>query len=214
MNRPHLAPIRAMLAQLSHDDKRTLAAALHQHLFAPPPAAELRVRELGLLARLLDEEPQDPERLPYVERRRYDERRARDQSEAPASARLVERFGTWQRACRSAWGLLPDGRSSMGGSPYPRRHAHRRRPAKYTEAEAIASVRLCRDTLGRWPSSGDYHTWSLAQRRRAFVNGREVRIARMSIVLRLLASSDAPPGANWASARARALGPEPTANEE
>jgi hypothetical protein len=64
----HLAPIRAMLATLDDDRRKTLARAFHQHLNAPPPASERRVAELGFLARVLKEKTQDPDRLPYIAR--------------------------------------------------------------------------------------------------------------------------------------------------
>ena len=200
-----LRPIRAMLALLAEADRETFARALHQHVHAPASAAERRVRELGFLAQLLDEQPQPPERLPFVERKHYDQRRKTEAPDAPTSAWLVERFGSWKRVCWAAWSLLPDGRKPMGGTPHPRSPPRRPRPAEYTVAEAINSVLACAAALGRTPSSRDYHRWSLSQKRRARETGHESRIARMSIVLRLLAPKNPPPRTKWKLARDRAL---------
>jgi hypothetical protein len=207
MTRPdnHLAPISAMIEVLDHERRETLAGALHQHVHAPPTAAERRVAFLGLLARLLNEHPQPPERIPYVERQQYDERRAAETSDAPSSERLVERFGSWKRVCWAAWLLQPDGRKATGGTPYSRLYPGRSRPPEYTVEECFASIRACADALGRAPSSADYHRWSLKKKRDARDAGQECRIVRMSIILRLLAPDDAPPREKWLTARARAL---------
>lgn len=194
-----------MLEVLDDDGRATLARALQQHVHAPPKAAEQHVAKLGLLARLLAEHPQQPERLPYVERKHYDQCRAAETTDAPSSEWLVQRFGSWKRACWAAWSLLPDGRKPLGGTPYSRLPPGRRSPRRYTVEECIASIRACATALGRWPSSGDYHRWSIEKKRRAREAGRELRIARMSIILRLLADKDAAPREKWLTARARAL---------
>src|SRR5439155_12421133 len=122
-------------------------------LNAPPSAAERRVKELHFLTRLLEEQPQPLNRLPYVPRKHYDERRATDAPEAPPSARLQERFGSWARACHAAWGLREDGRSFGEEQPWPR-PPRRRKP--FAIEDAKTSVRQCADAIGRIPSAYQY----------------------------------------------------------
>ena len=184
-NGAHLAPIRAMLAVLDDDARETLARALHQHVHAPPSAAKRRVAELGFLARLLNEQPQPPDRLPYVSRKLYDQRRESGAPDAPLSARLQERFGSWQRACHAAWGLLSDGRSWGPGEPWSRPPRH---PKNYTVDEVVASVRACAEAVGHIPSSGEFHWWVINRRARARQRGESTRpFAPYASVMRLVA---------------------------
>ncbi len=193
-----------MLAVLDDDARETLARALHQHVHAPPSASERRVAELGFLSRLLNEQPQPPDRLPYIARKLYDERRERDAPDAPLSARLQEKFGSWPRACHGAWGLLEDGRSWGPGEPWPRPPRH---PKDYTPEEAAASVRRCADVLRRIPSSTDYHKWCLNCRRRARDAGQSTRpYVHYASVLRLLAP-DRSGGNGWRLIVQRVLRP-------
>lgn len=200
----HLAPIRAMVEVLDPGSREALARALHQHVHAPRSPVERRLAELGPLARLLDEQPQPPERLPYIQRKAYDQRRAQ-RGAGPSSEWLTDRYGSWQRACWAAWTLLRDGRKPLGGPPYPRHHPNGKRPVTYTADECIVSVQACAAALGHPPSSSEYHRWSIERKRQAREAGQELRIARMSIVLRALAPEDAPPREKWLTARTRAL---------
>src|SRR4051812_709019 len=108
MFNPDLAPLRAMLNRLNPASKQEFTRRLHARVHAPKAAAERRLADLGYLAGLLDERPQPPERLPYIERKIYDQRRPLEAPEAPLTARLTERYGSWERACYAAWGLLDD----------------------------------------------------------------------------------------------------------
>lgn len=187
MPEPHsdpLAPLRAMTNRLPIEAVEELGRALHARLNAPPTAAERRVKELRFLARLLDEQPQPLERLPYVLRAHYDERRAADAPEAPSSARLQKRFGSWPRACHAAWGLRDDGRWFGEGQPWPR---PTRRPKHFTVEEAKASVRQCATSIGRVPSSHQYHQWIITRRARARAAGESSPLVHVSTVYRLLA---------------------------
>ena len=141
---PRLAPVRAMIAVLPENAAAEIARALHANLNAPPTAADYRVKELGFLARLLDEKPQPPDRLPYIARKLYEARRATDAAFAPPAARLQERFGSWSRACHAAWGLLEDGRCWAPGDPGldPTGNATRRTTALKKRSRACADVRV------------------------------------------------------------------------
>jgi hypothetical protein len=166
---PELAPLRAMIDLLSPQAREELGLVLHARLHRPKTAATRRVEELGLLARLLDEYPQPPGHLPYVERKLYDERRLRERPGAPTSARLQRKFRTWRRACDAAWGLREDGRSRGSGMAWTRLRRH---PQNYRVEEAIASVRASAEVFGRIPSSWEYHQWIINRRRRARDSGQ------------------------------------------
>jgi hypothetical protein len=191
---PSLAPLLAMVELLPGSAVEELGRALHAKLTAPPTAAERRVKTLRFLTGLLGEEPQYPERLPYIPRGTYDARRSQEPSAGPPSARLVEKFGSWARACHAAWGLLDDGRSWGQAQPWPR---HPRRCKNYTLEEAVSSLRLCADRIGHIPSSTEYHRWVLARRVHARQTGEDVRpYAPQASVLRLLAP-DRSAGNGW-----------------
>lgn len=172
-----------MFQWLDLEEQEVFLRAAHQRLFAPQTFAQRRAAELGFLAKLLDEVPQSPDRLPYVQRAEYDKRRPTEAPDAPLSARLVERYGSWRKACYVAWGLLPDGSNRYIKGPV----TGRPRPAPYTREEAVASVLQCAEAIGHIPSSGEYHTWQLACRRRAREQGRSVRLARYGSMLNLIA---------------------------
>jgi hypothetical protein len=178
-----LAPTRALLGHLSSAGVREIGRALHAKLNAPPTPAERRIAELRYLTALLEEVPQYPGRPPYVPRTVYDQRRTEGVRHAPPSARLTERYGSWPRACRAAWGLLQDGRYWGDDQPWP----HVGGGTVYTHDEVAAGVRECADVIGRIPSSWEYHTWGINRRARARARGEPCRIATYITVLRVLA---------------------------
>jgi hypothetical protein len=179
-----LAPLLAMLRLLPTEAIEEVGRALHARLNAPPTAAERRVRDLAYLAELLDERPQFPDRPAYIPRKLYDERRAAEKPEAPPSARLQQRFGSWERACKAAWGLKPDGRSIGDGYPWTSFGGGR----MFTEEEARVSVRQFASKFGRAPSSTEYHQWVIACRARARSEGTDIRqFVNINAVYRLLA---------------------------
>src|SRR4051794_10955654 len=118
-----------MIAQLPAEAVEEVGRALHAKLNAPPTARERRGEELFFLMKVLETRAQRPERLPYVPRKEYDARRRAEAADVPPSARLQEKYGTWQRACYAAWGLLADGRSFGEAQPWARKP---RRRARYT----------------------------------------------------------------------------------
>jgi hypothetical protein len=172
-----------MLALLPAADRMWIARGLHRQLNAAPSAAEERVAELGLLARMIEEMPEPATEWPYVERQAYDEHREHEDPGAARSALLTERYGTWSQACRAAHGLQPDGRKSQPGQPWPTGG----KVAKFSDGECIASIRACADALGRVPSSHEYQRWRLWRMRTARKTGKRVRLAPYNAILRELA---------------------------
>lgn len=145
------------------------------------------------MADLLDEHVQPPSRLPYVSRKLYDQRRPTQAPDAPLSARLQEKFGSWPRVCHAAWGLLEDGRSFGLGQRWARVPPS---PKRYDTKEAAASVRACAEAVGRITSSFEYHMWVIARRARARSAGETIRIATIGSVYRRLAP-DRANGNGW-----------------
>jgi hypothetical protein len=177
-----------------------VASLLHGKLHAPGHARVRRVAELGLLAQLLTERPQPPEQLPLTERKLYDERQANDTgSTAPLSARLVERYGSWKRACYAAWSLLDDGRWTEGGLPWPASPPGKTQEHAYTRDEAIASLRQAAESLGRVPSSTAYMRWRQNRLNRARSRGLRLRLAAEKRITDLLVP-DVPEGDRWRAA--------------
>src|SRR4051812_1090799 len=99
MSRRTLEPLWSMWALLDIGERRAVLEACRQGLHAPPTAADRRIGELGLLARMLDERPQEPDALPYVERQIYEARRRAEAPEAVSARTLVDRYGSWKRVC-------------------------------------------------------------------------------------------------------------------
>ncbi len=178
-----LAPLRAMVSLLPIEAKHVLARRLHDQLFAPATAGERRIAELGLLAALLDESPQPPGRLPRIERAAYEARRVAEDGAAPRAAVLVERYGSWSRACWAAWGLLADGRNAMGGRPWPQQG----RASRFDLNACVDAVRACAAAIGRIPTSKDYTDWARARRRNARDRRAAVDVPLHAVVLRMLA---------------------------
>jgi len=199
-----LRVLRAMIERSSAEALQEVALLLHAKLHAPAHARERRVAELGFLAALLAEVPQPPEELPYIERQHYDERRAKDATQSPLSARLTERYTSWKRACYAAWTLLDDGRWTEGGFPWPASLPGKAQHPPYTRDEAIASIRLCRDALGRVPSSHAYERWRQNRISRARSRGQAIRLTSYLRIITLLAPNE-PRRGRWKKACAVAL---------
>jgi hypothetical protein len=194
-----------MLDRLDSTARQEFAQRLHQRVHAPEAAAERRLADLGFLTRLLDEQPQRPDRLAYIERKTYEQRRPLEAPNAPLSARLVERYGSWHRACFAAWGLLNDGRNRFGTRRPPGTLPGRHRPPAYTADECFSSVRACAAALGKIPSSFEYHLWKIERTRRAKQLGQHVRLPHYRAVIRELAP-DRPRRGGWTAVVAIVFG--------
>ncbi len=181
-----LDPLRAMLRELDLDAREKFVQAAHGDVYAPVAARKRRSAELGFLARLLEEEPQSPERLPSVQRKTYTKRRSIEAPDAPTDEWLWARYGSWRHACYAAWGVLEDG-SKLSGTYEPRLPPGLAKPPRYTAEECSRSVELCADAIGHFPSSTEYHSWQIERTRRAKERGRPVRLPRYSTVLREIA---------------------------
>lgn len=165
-----------------------VAVRLQARLGAPDDAVARRVAELGLLAALLDEQFQDPEQLPYVDRAFYDAERPRRSPNAPSSRTLTERYGgSWKRACWAAYGLMIDGRSRAGGLPWATTFPGDPGPKAYTRDDAINALRRCVGVVGRRPSAADYNRWRLNVKERARRRGHSERLPAPERVIQLLA---------------------------
>lgn len=197
--------VRAMVERTTTPALREVAMRLHAKLFAPAHARERRVVELGFLAKLLAEAPQPAGLMPYIERQVYDTRREHDAPSAPLSARLTERYANWRRACYAAWTLLDDGRWTEGGLPWPASPPGKVQSPPYTSDEAIASLKLCAEAIGRMPSSAAYARWRQNRINVARLRGAHVRLARQERIGALLAP-DAQPYRRWREACRVAFG--------
>src|SRR5207302_1123666 len=106
---------RVLIEAVSPETLAEVERAARAFLSAQPTRAQTHVKNLGFLAGLLADVERDPARgFAVIERKRYDEVRPPD---APPSARLVAHHGGWTNVCRSASGLLQDGRFSGPGRP-------------------------------------------------------------------------------------------------
>jgi hypothetical protein len=192
-----LDTLRVMLDSLSVQGLWELERALTGRLHPVRTAAQERVAELGFLAALLDRclgprnskqasedsrstTPTGSSNRPRViARAKYDELRGGD---APRSALLVDRYGSWRKACRAADGLLQDGRSTGPGKPW----RSGRGPAadtQYTDEEIMRCVRACAVALLRRPSSTDYYHWRRAGRAYLQRVGSTERLATVDVVI-------------------------------
>jgi hypothetical protein len=93
-----LTPLCAMLDELKRSALAELERTLRVELAPYESPAERRWRRLGFLARLLKGEFPSLLGYPDIERKRYDELKP---EAAPRSARLVEEFGSWKKACKA-----------------------------------------------------------------------------------------------------------------
>ncbi len=181
-----LRSLLAMVDSLPEPAQRELERALRRRL-APyrSSAAQRRVGSLGFLAELLSIEAaavgaggsRGPTLVPRIA---YDAARPRS---APTSERLVRLFGSWFGACRAAEGVVAGGRKSAPGTVAGRTTRAARQ--MYSREEVLAAVRLCAQSLGRVPSSCDYHAWALERKARARATGTALRLPGYSVFCRL-----------------------------
>ena len=155
--------IAAMLDALEPAAILELERALRLRLQPTQSKAEQRVELLGFLAELLAQPLTDSTRSTgRVSRRHYEQERPES---APQAQRLVELFGSWQRACRAANGLLPDGRWTGRANPWAQPVRGRPRAKPYTKDEVRAALRACALELGRRPTFTDYDRWREEKRK-------------------------------------------------
>jgi hypothetical protein len=166
----------AQLAPGTQDKvRRRLALKLE-----PPfsPSARLQ-RDLSFAAELL--RPIPPRlgwSFAYAPRNRYDRQRPPD---APSSASLVARYGSWVEVCRRAYGLVGE-RSRRGLHFAPRQARGNCNAQEYSQEDAAAGLRACARELNRPPSRHAYTHWRAAtERGRRGTHGRPCS----SVIVRL-----------------------------
>jgi hypothetical protein len=177
-------PVEAMVAALSPLGRRELEAWLHRDFTVQATPAERKVAELGALAEMLNQITPEPGwTYAMIAQAEYDARRPPD---APTGRSLSERYGNWQRVCKAAYGLKPDGRT-RGRSHHAWPHQPGRgqpRVSEYTTDEVMRAVRRCGLELACRPTSTTYMRWSEAKRRLAREHGMSVRIPSIDAVYR------------------------------
>ena len=119
-------------------------------------------------------EPLPVEQWRTVEPGRYDELRP---ASAPSAAQLTARFGTWQRVCRSADGLMADGRYAGVGMPWSTGQFGRPRARGYAPEDVSGAIRDCALSLLTHPSCHQYLLWARA--RNAARDGRDQQRRRL-----------------------------------
>jgi hypothetical protein len=197
-----LDAIAAMLALLDEDALTEIERALVLTLRPADSPTARRVAELGFLAELLSRTPRERGfKISYAAREDHDRLRPPD---APASARLVERYGSWRAACWHAYGQLPDGRWLGPSRPWPSALRGQARIRPYTREEVLASIRHCARELRRRPTHTDYERWLRAKRRRALLTGKMIRLAGHSAIYRHFPASTG----GWNAALKEALQPQ------
>jgi hypothetical protein len=175
-----------MIAVTPREALTDVGIALHSRLYAPLTAKERRVADFGLLAVILDEELQLPDRLPRIKQETYEQERDRRGQAAPSSETLVRRYGSWKRACFAAWTVRIDGSRAAGWYGEflaPVNHSTK----AFTTDECVQAIHACASAIRRSPSSHDYLRWRGNLLRRARTSGADVRIPSVSRILKLLA---------------------------
>jgi hypothetical protein len=120
---------------------------------------------------------------PTIKQAEYDSRRPRHAMTGPM---LAQKYGSWKRACKAAYGLRPDGRTRGRSHHAWPTSAPRGEPRvrQYTREEAIRAVRACALELACRPSSSTYVRWSAAKQRLARVNSMSARVPSIGAVYR------------------------------
>lgn len=178
-----LVVLCAMLDQLDEPSLVELERAILLTLHVAETPSERRIAELGFLASLLAKQKRRPNhRAAYIERDDYDRLRP---PEAPLSARLIERYGSFRAACWHAYGLLEDGRWLGPSRPWPTVGVGEYRVRAYSREEVLDSIRQCaRELRLTTINSTDYFRWLAAKRRNARLQGREIRLAGQTAIYR------------------------------
>ncbi len=155
--------VASMLPALPEQTTRDLRRLLARKLTLPSPA-EVRYQRLGLLMDLLAASHGEvPTVAAYSDAReaRTKDGQSGDGGGWASASTLIEAYGSWTRAVRTAMWLHRDGSASQTPAsvrPHPGRRA-------YSHDEALAGVRLCRDAIGgAWPTESEYDDYRLLAR--------------------------------------------------
>lgn len=158
------ASLLAMLDQVDADSLQRLYKVLAVTLKPPPKPRQKHEDELGALHAMLMAAGVVESGQPRIPRRRYDAERP---GGAPKSARLVERYGSWFKACRAAAGLNVPAGTEGAPRPWSAPQRTQGRGPRFTREEVIEAVVQCAAAAGRVPSSNVYYAWSAKQRKSA-----------------------------------------------
>lgn len=177
---PERRPVELILSMLRAAPAATrgeIHGLLAAELAALPSAQELRLAELGFLASLLSEPPSTGCEFGTCERIYYDQRRPKHE---PSSRQLVERYGSWPRACRAAYSLDTGGIRRGSSKPWPTTDRGKHREP-FTRDEVLAAVRQCAEELRRagligQPTSWQYDEWVRRSKFEAKRRGQEARL--------------------------------------
>jgi hypothetical protein len=157
----------AMTSELGREALLELERALRIVLADKETPAQRRARDLGPLAQLLETHAHGAEKHTRFSRKDYEAAPA----DSLSSDELIALYGHWTQACRAAAGIRPDGRVKGRGKTWTVSRRGRRRPTTYRREEVHEAIRRCAFEIGRWPSSADYHRWSLEKRRALLATG-------------------------------------------
>lgn len=153
-----------MLAQLSPESQDGVRRRLARRLNPPASPRERRERELGAAVNLLRTlKPRTGWSFAYLPRVDYDAQRP---AEAPSSASLVAKYGSWVQVCSYAYELVAQQRGEpIRLSPVPAKR--QRLGRRYSKQDAATALCECADGLGRAPAEEAYKRWwAVTQRRR------------------------------------------------
>jgi hypothetical protein len=162
------ASLEAMLDCLEPSQLKRLEVVLRAKLRSAPTRREEREHELGALNAMTSAAGLLGDPRPRISRASYDNERP---PAAPRSARLVEGYGSWFKACRAAASLDLTGRTKGAPRPWSSRHRGGSRGPTFTRAEIVEAVIQCAAAVDRIPSSNVYYDWSARERRRARERG-------------------------------------------
>jgi hypothetical protein len=162
------ASLLAMLDQLERQQLERLIRVLRAKLRPAPALRTERDHELGALNSMLASAGLLESPRPRIARKAYD----RDRPDgAPRSRALVDRYGSWFKACRAAAGLDVRGGTKDAPRPWSSKHRGGHRGANFTRQEVIDAVLQCAAVVDRVPSSNVYYGWSARERRTARERG-------------------------------------------
>ena len=136
-----LAP--ALPDAAAHDLLTLLSATI-----ADPGEHTDRESRLGLLVRIVENDPELPDTSAYDEARREHE------GDWPSASQLSRYYGGWLGALDAAATLAAP--QAGRRAPADRAHTHLANTRAYSRAQLASALIRCHNTLGFWPGTQDY----------------------------------------------------------
>lgn len=140
------APLLVMLDELERPDLERIALVLRAKLRAAPNRRHEREHELGPLHEMLKRAGLLEDPRPRFPRQAYDRDRPKG---APRGASLVDRYGSWFKACQAATSLNLAGGTKGAARPWSSKHRGRYRGATFTREEVLHAVLQCAAAVDR-----------------------------------------------------------------